>query len=78
LIGILLTPVVIKKDLAELEWLATLLFISIGIFIFMSLYLLLFDSNYIVDPTASDNIWAPKSGSATFGAFCTIMVAYGY
>ena len=78
MIGLVLTPVVIKKDLAELEWLATLLFISIGIFILMSLYLLLFDPNYTVDQMAPNNNWAPKPGSATFGAFCTIMVAYGY
>jgi amino acid permease len=78
IVGLILLFVVLKKDLAELKWVSWLLFLSIGIFIFMSLSLLLFDPRFEVDPNASNDIWAPKNQVATFGAFCTIMVAYGY
>lgn len=62
-IGFILTIVVIKKDLAELEWLATLLFISIGIFILMSLVLLLFDPRFSVETSAPNDLWLPKENA---------------
>jgi hypothetical protein len=71
-------PIVVKKEVAELKWLAWLLSFCIGIFILMSLILLVFDSRYTVDPTIVSNIWWPKKSINTFGAFCTIIVAYGY
>ena len=39
-------PVVIKKELAELEWLSWVLFASIGIFVGLNLWQLLFDKNF--------------------------------
>ena len=68
---------VVKTELAELHWLATLLFASIGLFILISLILLIFAPSQ-VDPDADNQIWVPKKSPETFGAFCTIMVAYGY
>jgi len=77
-IGVSLAAVVIKKELAEMKVLSWLLFGSITLFILMSLILLLFNSPSIHEQVEPGQIWAPKPGSATFGAFCTIMVAYGY
>ena len=77
-VGITMLPIVVKKEVAELKWLAWLLSFCIGIFILMSLILLVFDSRYTVDPTIVSNIWWPKKSINTFGAFCTIIVAYGY
>ena len=44
-----LTPVILKKELAELEWLSFVLFGAIGLFIFINLYMLEIapDFNYI-------------------------------
>jgi amino acid permease len=77
IVGVSLLFIVLKKDLAELKWISALLFFSIGIFILMSLTLF-FDPRFVVDPSASNDIWIPKNSAATFGAFCTVMVAYGY
>jgi amino acid permease len=60
LVGVILLYFVVKKDLAEIRWLAWLLVVSIGLFIFMSFLLLVFDSRYTVDPTAQNDIWWPK------------------
>ena len=46
IVGLSLLFVVLKKDLAELKWVSWLLFFSIGIFILMSLTLLLFDPRF--------------------------------
>jgi len=42
-------PLVLKKEIAELEWLAFVLFGSIGIFIICNLYLVCFDQNFRQD-----------------------------
>jgi len=52
-LGVLLIPVVIKKELAELDWLASLLFFSIGLFVIINGYMLFFDDRFI-DPVISE------------------------
>lgn len=44
-LGALLIPVVLKKELAELEWLSFVLFISIGIFISATFIELVFEAD---------------------------------
>lgn len=48
-LGVILVPLVLKKEIAELEWLAFVLFGSIGIFIICNLYLVCFDENFRQD-----------------------------
>lgn len=49
LLAAALTPVILKKELAELEWLSFVLFGAIGLFILINAYQLFFasDFNYI-------------------------------
>ena len=46
-LGVCLGPVVVKKELAELEWLSIFLGISIMIFMLLSFNLLVFDKRYV-------------------------------
>jgi amino acid permease len=78
LLSACLSPVVIKKELAELEWLATLLAVCITIFISMSLNLLLFDKRYQRPAGSEVPIVWPQPGWQTISAVGTIMVAYSY
>jgi hypothetical protein len=43
ILGALLTPVILKKDLDELEWLSYVLFGAIGLFIVTNLFQLTLD-----------------------------------
>jgi amino acid permease len=49
ILAALLTPVILKKELAELEWLSFVLFGAIGLFVVINFYQLEFakDFNYI-------------------------------
>lgn len=38
ILGVLLAPVILKKELAELEWLSYVLFGAIGLFVLTNLY----------------------------------------
>lgn len=78
ILGLGLSPVIVKKELAELEWLATLLAVAITIFVLLSLNLLLFDSRYTPPPGSQVSIVWPQTGWSTISALCTIMVAYSY
>ena len=46
LLALALLPVIVKKELAELEWLSWVLFASIGLFIITNLWQLEFDKNF--------------------------------
>lgn len=77
-LGLGLTPVVIKKDIAELEWLSILLGVSILIFVLLSLWLLLIDPNYITPEADKIDVTWPVMKWTTMSSVCTIMVAYSY
>lgn len=57
----MLTPIVLKKELAELEWLSVILFASIFLFLFCILLLLVATPKFSGMPEDSDLI-NPKSG----------------
>jgi len=73
----MLSPVIMKKELAELEWLAASLGVAVSIFVLLSLYLLLFDGNY-TSPDSQTNVMWPDKGWETISGLCTIMVAFSY
>lgn len=54
-----LGPVVIKKEIAELEWLSILLGVSIVIFVILSLWLLLIDPRYEIPVADKGNVAWP-------------------
>ena len=62
ILGLLLTPVVLKKELADLEGLTYLLFGSIGIFVLSNLYLLCFDQNFRESHVLglTEDVWLPN------------------
>ena len=45
-IAVLLLPVILKKELAELEWCSWVLFASIGLFIILNFWELVADPNF--------------------------------
>ncbi len=47
ILGAVLTPVILKKELAELEWLSIVLFASIGIFIVVNFWELVIDPKFV-------------------------------
>lgn len=50
LLGAALTPVVLKKELAELEWLSIVLFVSIGLFVLVNFIQLTIDKRFVPGP----------------------------
>ena len=74
----LLTPVVLQKDLAELEWISVVLFICLGLFIILCFIELVFDSNFKAPPI-EDDIWYPNvKDPSTIGALQILTLAYAY
>ena len=58
-LGIGLGPIVIKKEIAELEWLSILLGVSIVIFVILSLWLLLIDPRFEIPIAEKGNVTWP-------------------
>lgn len=72
-----LTPIIIKKELAELEWVSLVLFSSIGIFIISNLWQLEFATEF--QPAGFSNCWKPNKGFPRFlSAVSVTLVAYSY
>jgi len=61
ILAAMLTPIVLKKELAELEWLSVILFVSIFLFLLCILLLLVATPKFPGMPEDSDLIY-PKSG----------------
>lgn len=82
ILGACMLPVVLKKELAELEWLSWVLFASIGIFVILNLWQLLFDKNFSSQAAGlhkDEDIWLPNHGfGRTLNAVSVVMVAYSY
>lgn len=82
LIGLGLTFVIFKKEIAHFDWLSKLLFTSIFIFVVFSFVLLFLDPRFS-RPTSSDGlndaeIFENSQPHQVLVSVCTIMVAYGY
>lgn len=75
-----LSPVILKKELAELEWLSWVLFGSIGLFIVINLWQLEGDKNFQSQKTGlTGGVWLPdKGGARIISAVSITMVAYSY
>jgi len=76
-LAVVLLPIVLKKELAELTWISYVLFISLGLFVLVNFIQLTFDSQF--DPTGvSADIVSPKLKWGTISALSVTMVAYSY
>jgi hypothetical protein len=80
ILAALLMPVILKKELAELEWCSWVLFGSIFLFIILNLWELTVDKNFHGEGLGlHDDIWMPDHGGArTLNAVSVVMVAYSY
>lgn len=76
-LGVLLIPVVLKKELAELEILSVILFASIGIFI-LSVFILLVFQPGVVKPEVDSQFWLPTFGPSLVSGISVCCVAYSY
>lgn len=76
-LGVGLAPVVVKKDLAELELLSIMLGIAILIFLVLTIVCLLNPNFPATGPTWNEILY-PELEFVTISKFCTIMVAYAY
>lgn len=76
LAGVLI-PVILQKDLAELDWLGWTLFIAILLFIIVNLIQLCFAPNFVRVKAGTD-FWAPAGPLQLIQAVSITLVAYGY
>ena len=72
-----LIAVILKKELAELEWLSIVLFVSLGLFILCDLIQLFFDNRFVSAPVSND-FWVPTKELDTISALSVTMLAYSY
>jgi amino acid permease len=72
-----LTPVVLKKEIREIEWLAILLAVCVTLFFLLSVGLLVIEPRFQPAGSNEPMRW-PQPGWATLSAFGTIFVAFGY
>ena len=73
-----LTPIILKKELAELEWLSFVLFGAIGIFILVNFYQLEFQNGFNATFYSHEMI-APNPSIVRFiSAISVTLVAYSY
>lgn len=82
LIALLLLPVILKKELSELEWCSWVLFASIGLFMVLNMWELFVDKNFNEQKSGlrfDEDIWIPNHGiGRTLNALSVTMVAYSY
>ena len=80
LLGVPMTFFVLKKELAELEWLSYILFGSLGTFILLMIWLLFVNDEFTDQANGlSSDVWLPNQGvSRVITAVSITLVAYGY
>jgi amino acid permease len=78
LLGAALAPVILKKDLAELEWLSIVLFVSIGLFIVVNFWELVIDPKFVPVNTSTKEYFEPKITIKFISSLSIILVAYSY
>ena len=77
ILAAILLVVVLKDELAELEWLAIVLFVCTGLFIFCETFQLLFDPRFKSAPVVED-FWLPSMKVETISALSVTMLSYTY
>ena len=76
-LALLLLIAVFQKELAELEWISIVLFVSLGLFVVLNIVMLFFDSRFERAKETKD-WWVPESGIDSIGALAVISTGYGY
>lgn len=77
ILAVLLIPVVLKKELAELKVLSYILFGCLGIFILLNLVQLLFDKHFDIPPVEAD-YFEPTFNVELIEALSILLVAFSY
>jgi len=77
LLAVGMFPIIVKKEIDELEWLATSLGIAIVVFLLMCTILLIVPSFPATPPSIDEFLW-PEVKLTTIQKVSTIMVAYAY
>ena len=72
-----LVIVILKKELAELEWISIVLFVSLGLFVLLNIVQLFFDNRFVA-AQRTEEFWYPNKELDTIGALSVVMLAYAY
>ena len=75
---VVLIPIVLKKELAEMAWVGYTLFGCLGIFVLLNFIELVFDSRFTRGPLTTEEILAPKIGMSTLSSLSVTLLAYSY
>ena len=76
-LAVLLLPICLKRELAELAWISYVLFISLTLFVICNFIMLTFDSNFKPEGITTE-ILTPKLKWGTISALSVTMLAYSY
>ena len=77
ILAVLLLPICLKKELAELAWVSYVLFISLALFTVVNFIMLAFDSHF--DPEGLNvDVLKPKIEWETISSLSVTMLAYSY
>ena len=76
-LAIVLLPICLKRELAELTWISYVLFISLTLFVICNFIMLTFDSRFEPEGINTD-ILTPKLSWGTISALSVTMLAYSY
>ena len=76
-LSVVLLPICLKRELAELAWISYVLFVSLTLFVILNFIMLVFDSNFEAQGINTD-ILIPKFEWGTVSALSVTMLAYSY
>ena len=77
LLALILLPVCLKRELAELAWVSYVLFIALTLFVTLNFTMLVFDGHFEPEGIGTD-ILMPKLSWGTVSALSVTMLAYSY
>jgi hypothetical protein len=77
ILAAVLLPVILKRELAELAWVSVVLFSSLGLFIVLCFYMLVFDPRF-EGVQANSEFWSFKIEWSTISALSVTMLAYSF
>ena len=75
---IVLIPIILKKELAEMAWVGYTLFACLGLFVILNFVELVFDPRFVRGPLTTEEMLAPKIGFSTLSSLSVTLLAYSY
>jgi len=77
ILGAVLLPVILKKELAELAWVSYVLFVCLGIFVVLNFYILVIDPRF-EPPEITSEVLVPKARWSTISSLAVTLLAFSY